>query len=308
MSWPTQIEYQDALQSPAHCFTDPELSSAEVVGKTPFGAPLPITGHFTNVYHMQTPDGNQYAVRLFLQPDTQRAGRWQTVATYLKSLAVTPSALVPFDYQPQGLFWKGTCYPLVKMPWVVGEDLHAWIDRNFNSTSQMVRIAEAWQASITELIAAKVVHGDLQHGNILIQGEALPEGSSPIRLIDYDGMLIPGMFGQPVRESGHPAYQHPRRFSSVPVLADPHLDRFPALLIYVALRILVVAPQVWYRLDNGENLLFRREDLANPAKSRAFTILTEALRLYPAEKHLVETLKTATRGSLAEVPGLLGSS
>jgi hypothetical protein len=301
MSWPTQIEYQDALQSPAHCFTDPELASATVVGRTPFGAPLPITGHFTNVYRVQTPAGNEYAVRLFLQNDPQRAVRWQTVAAYLKNLPTAPPSLVPFDYQSQGLFWKGQCYPLLKMPWIAGEDLHAWIDRHFNNSAEVGQLAEAWRVTMQELTTVKFVHGDLQHGNILIMGASPPE-TLQIRLIDYDGALIPGMFGQPLRENGHPAYQHPRRFSSVPLPADAHLDRFPALLIYTALRVLTVAPQVWYRLDNGENLLFRREDLANPGKSRAFSILAEALRPYPSEKHLVETLNAVARSSFAEVP------
>ncbi len=302
MSWPTQIEYQDALQSPAYCFTHPELASAEVVGRTPFDAPLPITGHFTNVYRLRTPEGNEYAVRLFLQNDPQRVAHWQTLATHLKSLSAPPSSLVAFDYQPKGLFWKGQCYPLLKMPWIVGEDLHTWIERNLNHCVAVGRLAELWRVTMQELSAAKFVHGDLQHGNIMIAGGMPPDSVTQIRLIDYDGALVPGMFGQPLRENGHPAYQHPRRFSPVPLLTDAHLDHFPALLIYVSLRILAVAPQVWYRLDNGENLLFRREDLANPSTSRAFAILTEALRSHSTENHLLDTLKAACRGSFSEVP------
>ena len=104
-----------------------------------------------------------------------------------------------------------------------------------------------WQGMITALITARFAHGDLQHGNILVNE------TGALRLIDLDGAWVPTLAGKGVREAGHPAYQHPLRVASD---WGPDLDRFPALVIYVALRALAVAPQAWYRLDNGDNLLF----------------------------------------------------
>src|SRR5207248_10425515 len=58
--------------------------------------------------------------------------------------------------------------------------------------------------SVRHLEAAKVAHGDLQHGNILVRG-----GS--IQLVDYDGMWVPALSGRDATEIGHRAYQHPER-------------------------------------------------------------------------------------------------
>ncbi|MBK8035367.1 MAG: hypothetical protein IPK17_38860 [Chloroflexi bacterium] len=50
-----------------------------------------------------------------------------------------------------------------------------------------------------------MVHGDFQHGNIVVgAGEA-------IKLLDYDGMLVPGAIELPSGEIGHRHYQHPSR-------------------------------------------------------------------------------------------------
>ena len=71
MPWPTQLDYQDALNAPDRCFADPDLTGSAPVERTPFGLPQPITGHFANVYHLRAEgDGSgEWAVRLFLQAD-----------------------------------------------------------------------------------------------------------------------------------------------------------------------------------------------------------------------------------------------
>jgi cell division protein FtsI/penicillin-binding protein 2 len=49
---------------------------------------------------------------------------------------------------------------------------------------------------------ADFAHGDLQHGNILV------DTSSTLRLVDFDGSWISGFQGDPPpREPGHPNYQ-----------------------------------------------------------------------------------------------------
>ena len=51
---------------------------------------------------------------------------------------------------------------------------------------------------------AEFAHGDLQHGNVLVDQEG------QLRLVDFDSVWIPQLQGQPApTESGHPNYQPP---------------------------------------------------------------------------------------------------
>lgn len=54
MPWPMSQDYNEAIQTPAACFADPELKQGEVV-TNPMGLPLPCSGNFADVYAIQTP-------------------------------------------------------------------------------------------------------------------------------------------------------------------------------------------------------------------------------------------------------------
>lgn len=294
--WPTQLDYQDALVAPTLCFADPDLAAGQVAERSPFGLPLPVTGQFANVYRLALPDGRAFAVRLFLRDQPNRAAHWAALAAHLRSLPSPPECLVPFSYLKQGIALRGEWFPAVKMPWVAGELLNAHVEKRLYDGAALTRVAYAWRDAMAALRRARFAHGDLQHGNILVEPE-----TGALRLVDYDGAFVPVLAGRNPGEAGHPAYQHPARG---PADYGPDLDRFPALAVYVALRVLAVAPEVWYRLDNGDNLLFRREDFLNTANSRAFAILEGALRALPAERRLVDVLRAACDTPLSLVPEL----
>jgi hypothetical protein len=294
-SWPTQIDYQDAVTFPALCFSDPALQTATVADRTAFDLPLPVTGQFTSVYRLVTPDGAAWAVRLFLRPMPDRAARWKALAAHVAALPAPPPSFVPFTFQEEGIRVAGRWYPLVKMPYIAASDLHAYIEKNLYDGPALTRLAASLRQAFLDWEGARLTHGDLQHGNILV------EASGAVRLIDYDGAFVPTLTGMVSRETGHPAYQHPARTAAV---FGPVLDRFPALVLYTAVRVLAVAPELWYRLDNGDNLLFRREDFAKPAKSRAFLAIQETLRAFPAERQLATALRQACDAPLSAVPPL----
>lgn len=286
MTWPTQLDYQEALAFPAHCFTDRELGSAKLASLGHFGLPQPITGNFANVYRFKS-DGSgtlEWAVRLFLRDEPHRTARYALLA----ALPRWPGCLLPFEYQPEGLVLATGSFPLMKLPWQDGEPLNAWVEKHLNDRAALEALAERWGVLIRELEVAQLAHGDLQHGNILVTPE------NELRLLDYDALWAPVLEKLPPGELGHPSYQHPQR------RYDRTLDRFPALVIYTALRALAVAPELWYRLDNGDNLLFRREDFATPASSRAFALLREVRVLRP----LVTALQEACTDPPERVPAL----
>src|SRR5439155_15880605 len=124
-----------------------------------------------------------------------------------------------------------------------------------------------WLRLSRDLVAARMAHGDLQHGNvILVPGKKA--GSVAPRLIDYDGMFVPALAGSRANELGHPNFQHPRRRDD-PFHQD--VDRFSHLVVYVAVRCLAAGGRgLWDRYDNGDNLLFREQDFAEPGRSPLF--------------------------------------
>ena len=294
-TFPTQPAYQEALEYPSTCFADPNLQAAHVGNRTPFGMPLPITGQFTNVYKMVANSDEAFAVRLFLRDDPSRAHHYQTLIAYFAA-SPPPASLVPIDFQEQGFLWQSKTYPLVKMPYLPGILLNAHVEKNLYNTQTLTRLASQWQSIMGELAAYHFTHGDLQHGNILVD-----EATGDISLVDYDASYVPALAGVINREAGHPSYQHPKRG---PEDYGPLLDNFSALVIYTALRLVASTPELWYRLDNGDNLLFQREDFLAPSESRAFGLIAETLRSRPELRRLVNELKAACATAPTRCPFL----
>lgn len=258
MPWPTPQDYNEALQHPARAFADRALA-AGVPELTPLGLPRPVTGNFASVYRLRGPAGD-WAVRCFFRP-TDLGGRY---AVLDKALAGFPYT-VGFSYLEHGVRVRSAWYPILKMTWVEGDLLSEWIGARLGDGKALRRLAGRWRAFASALEAGRIAHGDLQHGNVLIvRGE--------IRLVDYDGMWVPDLDGQPAREIGHPNYQHPGRDAGH---SGPDLDRFSHWLIYGSLLALAEAPDLW---DGDECLILRRTDLRDPARSA----ILARLRRHPA--------------------------
>ena len=297
--WPDAGDYQDAFLHPARTLGDPTLAACAVPDRTPFGLPQPVAGANAHVYRLVSESGGSVAARVFLKPSPGRSARYPLLAARLEALENAPPWLVAFRWQDRGIWAGGAWRPLMAMAWILGADLGGAIESRLGTPGRMRDLADSWRALSLSLAASGVVHGDLQRGNVLVE----PAGA--LRLIDYDAAWTPSMDALPpemrAAETGHPAFQHPRRPAGSLGVGG---DRFPALLIYVALRALAVAPETWYRLDNGDNLLFRPEDLLQPGTARAFEVLRTALRAHPPELALLEALALACRQPLALIPPL----
>ncbi len=112
-------------------------------------------------------------------------------------------------------------------------------------------------------------------------------------------MFVPALAGSPSGEVGHAAYQHPRRVKEGTYSLE--VDRFPLLLIATALSALKAGGRaLWEKYDDGDNLLFRQQDLEAPSKSMLFYDL---LKLDdPTTRSLTEDLIEAARKPLEETP------
>jgi hypothetical protein len=297
MSWPSATDYNAAVQNPQVCFRDADLRAGQAVGDL-FGLPRPHSGNFADVYQVRGADGQGWAVKCFTRPVSGLRQRYQAISDHLRH--AQRAFMVDFRYLEEGICVRGQWYPVVKMRWVEGFTLNAFVREQLDRPAVLDRLAHLWARLAQELRDAGMAHGDLQHGNVLLVPGSKRE-SLALRLIDYDGMWVPALSGTPSGEVGHPNYQHPQRLREGAY--DPEVDHFPHLLIYTALRCLRVGgPALWERYDSGDNLLFREEDFRRPAHSR---LLRELWALDDRDAQaLVGHLLLASRGPLLVVPSL----
>lgn len=263
MQWPTMSDYQDAMQNPGLSFADPELRSGIPVTDS-LGLPRPITGGFASVYQVVS-GGRKWAVRCFLRHHHDSEQRYAVIGRALSSSRLPYT--VSFQYLRDGIRVKNKWYPILKMEWVDGEPLHTYVAKHRSNPRALKDLADAFSDMCRELRSKSIAHGDLQHGNIMVV-------DGKLKLVDYDGMYVPGLDGLPSHEVGHPNYQHPKRNQSD---FGPYLDSFSEWVIYVSLVALSVRPDLWDMLQVGdEQLLFSQRDFMNPAGSKALRVLSDS--------------------------------
>jgi hypothetical protein len=263
VAWPQPTDYNEAIQNPRSCFSDPELQAGEVV-EDALGMPRPHSGNFADVYQIRSPNGRAWAVKCFTREVGPLQSRYHAISQHLRQ--GSPPFMVQFQYLPTGFKIGGKGYPVLKMDWVEGFTLNEFVRQYVDVPQVMYRLAKMWVKLSLQLRRANMAHADLQHGNaLLVPGEKSSQLS--LRLIDYDGMFVPALAKNPSGEVGHPNYQHPQRLAEG--LYNSEVDRFPHLVIYTALRSLTVGGrELWDKYDNGENLLFREQDFRQSMDSQ----------------------------------------
>ncbi|HVU13084.1 MAG TPA: hypothetical protein VHD90_17520, partial [Phototrophicaceae bacterium] len=178
--------------------------------------------------------------------------------------------MVNFEYLPQGIRVRGRWYPILKMDWTPGIRLDTYIEQHLDEPQRLRQLGERWIAVCRALREANIAHGDLQHGNILVTDQ------HEIKLIDYDGMIIPDVIDLPNAEIGHRHYQHPTRTNDDGLTLDSFggIDNFSEHVIGLSLLALSLDPSLWTKTQAGEeNLLFRASDYKEPENSAALDLL-----------------------------------
>jgi HEAT repeat protein len=293
MSWPMSQDYNEAIQSPPRSFSDPELRRGQAVVNA-LGLPMPCSGNFADVYQVCCPDGSRWAVKCFTREVPGLHERYQEISKHLRCVQLPFT--VEFTFLDEGIRVAGRWFPVLKMEWVEGLTLNQFVARYAHRPKVLEALLLVWARMAKSLRAAEVAHGDLQHGNVLLVREG---NSLALKLVDYDGMWVPALAGCPSGEVGHPAYQHPQRLRYQ--VYGPTVDRFPLLLVATALSALRTKGRaLWEANDDGDNLLFRRQDLEAPTTS---VLVDELLKLDDlAARHLVAKLREAAEERLDRVP------
>jgi hypothetical protein len=289
MSWPSQQEYNEAIQSPRICFEDAELRIGTVECNQ-LGLPRPRSGNFATVYKVDC-GGKKWAVRCFNRQTQDQQERYAAINTHLRQAALPYT--VGFTYLIKGIRTGAQWYPIVKMEWADGVPLDKWVESNLHNSAALMGFLKSFVSMLSAMQQASIAHGDLQHGNILVVN------STP-RLVDYDGMYVPALSGRTSAELGQPNYQNPRRTASD---FGPYLDNFSGWVIVLSLFALTVDPKLWQTFKGGDDcLLFRKRDFEGPNHSA----LIKALDSEPNQdlRQLLTLFKTVIACTPLSVPAI----
>jgi hypothetical protein len=289
---PVPLDYIHAIAHAQEMFTHPLLQQAVPLVHDPFGNPAPLCGQNAAVFLVKVGD-EPYAVRCFLREQPGLRERYEILTT----LEWRPSCLVGTTWIDDALEVGDHLWPVVVMELVEGIALDEAVDCVLDDKASLRELADRFEWAIKELRMAGISHGDLQHANVLVQ----PDGA--LRLIDYDGIHVDGLWEAPA-EVGHPCYRHPRRTSDD---WGASMDTFSALVIWTSLRAVCVDPALWAEFHrDGENLLFDDDAFSQPHRHPIWRALYESpdpcvaraaerlaklcYRSRPPELHAVEAL------------------
>lgn len=291
MPIPTSDLYNDAVQNPKLSFSDAELQAA-TADCNGFGIPKALGGGFAITYRLNSKNGKSYAVRCFHKEVRDLQDRYSRIASCLKQIG--SPLFVEFQYQPAGIKISGVGYPIVKMDWVTGTTLGEYIEQNYRNRNNIDLLRRSFTQMEADLTQRQIAHGDIQNGNILVSSQG------QLRLIDYDGMFVPGMNTGGGSELGHKNFQHPNRTAAD---FSQTIDRFSFLVVDLSLWALTLEPSLFQRHSTGENILFSANDFADPSTSQVFHAL-KAISDPAFQKTLIH-FETVCKSPLSATPRLV---
>lgn len=260
LRWPTKDEYDVAVQQWQSTILDPDVRGGtlaqDAMGISAFGG--------ANLYVALYKIGD-WMIRCFCSnppnatpPDIVE--RYRAIDSFCRRRASQMTALLPSLLVEQGIKVGERIMPFVKMPFLSGiPPLGEFVADHYIEKPLMLQLRDAWLRMIYELEGVPMAHGDLDLTNVLVE----QRGSTlTLKLIDYDNLWIPELAGLPQTEYGHAAFQHPAFFASRTRSYAADMDRFSALVIYIALDLLAHRPELYdeWHADESEQLLFSEAD------------------------------------------------
>jgi hypothetical protein len=232
------------------------------------------------------------ALKCFTRPAVGLRERYLKIDEQLRELGFPFRASSSL---PEGVRIRGLWFPALKMEWVEGLQLNQFVRENVERRDNLKALLGMWMRLCKRLRDADIAHADLQHGNVLLVPGATAN-TLKLRLIDYDGMWVPALAKSPSGEAGHPNYHTRGCWRDL----HPPIDRFPHLVIGPC--VLSLPASRLDRFDNGDNLLFREVDFANPRKSELFRALWELDD--PTVTNLVALLIASAQRPMGDTPWL----
>jgi hypothetical protein len=290
MILPKPSAYSEAIQSPQSAFSDASLKTC-IVKKDPYGMPVSYGGGFTSTFKVLC-SNKDYAIRCFTRDVADLKKRYFAIGNCLKNL--NSHFFVNTEYIENGIHVQGQWCPIIKMDWINGTVLDDFIHDNYNNPKIMGKLASDFESLVSFMEQNNIAHGDLQHGNIMIN-------SNQLFLIDYDGMFVPSLKGFDANGIGHPNYQHPQRQQKHCNDFSHTMDRFSTIVIYLSLLILEKESR-FYVYNNSANIIFSKKDFEYPETSAIFTELNNLND--PTLSEYIKRFKGLCKLNYGEIPSL----
>lgn len=230
------------------------------------------SGGFCVVFPYQTPT-QKYAVRCWHAEVSDAKRRSQLIAEALKKANLP--YFVGFEFFEEGIMTQQGMQPLVVMDWVDAKPLKKFLAEHISDSDVINEVAENFKRMVADLHANHFSHGDLQHGNIMVQSD------NSLVLVDYDSMYVPELKGMPDEIKGLVGYQHKARWRNEKV--SEKADYFSELIIYISLNALAKMPSLWadLNMEDTETLLFSGEDIESCGSTNIFKVLKTDRELSP---------------------------
>ena len=226
------------------------------------GRLIAYTGGFSVVFPYEASDGAKWAFRCWHSDINNSPKRYELISEAIQKARL--DFLCGFEYIEKGINVEGIVYPTTRMRWIDGVTIKDYICQNKDSKNLLLDLAENFLKMTSALHKQSLAHGDLQHGNILI------DKNHQLFLVDYDSFYCPQLKGEEDTVTGLPDYQHPARKSNNSV--SEKLDYFSELIIYLSILAIAEAPSLVdkYKVDDADRLLFAKEDFDDITKSQIY--------------------------------------
>jgi len=262
IQFPTATEVLSAMRNSNVSLKLKELENGSVIQK---GAKTILySGGYSIVFPFNKANGEKVAVRCWVADIGEAKKRSQILSTHLAKL--DSPYFVGFKYVDSAILINGIFNPLIIMEWIEGQTLKDFLNENINDKNKIILVANKFKDMVHYFHENNIAHGDLQHGNILIKK------SGELVAIDYDSMYVEELKGLPDNVKGLPGYQHPARLKNQSLSAK--LDYFSELVIYLGLLVFAEMPQLWYKYEGTNDLIFSSEDYKNPNQSEIIRTLS----------------------------------
>ena len=251
------------------------------------------SGGNATVFKVTNDKGIEFAIKLFSEELKGRFQRLLAISKYLENTSLKFFTHFKFVQdliyvEIPGLQEIECYFPGIVMNWVEGENLEVKIRQLVEDKKlpELKQIAKNFKDISLFLLHNGIAHGDLKLSNILVNEKL------ELILIDYDGMFLPELAGQDALENGTPSYQHPKRSDKN---FDDTIDHFSILNIYTSLIALSERPELFNDHNDGDNIIFVKEDFDNPESSKLFNEFSR-LNLQPRLIYFLK--KSLSRASI----------
>ncbi|MDD5996499.1 MAG: AarF/UbiB family protein [Bacteroidales bacterium] len=220
------------------------------------------TGGFSVVFPYEAANGEKWAFRCWHSDVNNSQRRYEIISDAIQKAQL--DFLCEFEYTEKGINVEGRIYPTTRMRWVDGITIKDYIYQNRQSKQLLEKLAENFLSMTRTMHRMSFAHGDLQHGNILVNNK------HQLFLVDYDSFYCQELYGEADNVTGLPDYQHPSRVKNRKV--SEKLDYFSELIIYLSLIAISLDPNlaVKYRINDADRLLFEAKDYEDLKKSNIY--------------------------------------